>query len=47
MSETVTHPIFARVNHCMSAKTEEAGEAEHRRELLVGLHALELGAGNG
>ena len=49
MSETVKHPIFARVYHWMSAKAEEAGEAEHRRELLAGLHGrvLELGAGNG
>ena len=49
MSETVKHPIFARVYHWMSTKAEEAGEAEHRRELLTGLHGrvLELGAGNG
>ncbi len=49
MSETVKHPIFARVYHRMSARAEEAGEAEHRRELLAGLHGrvLELGAGNG
>ena len=49
MSETVKHPIFARVYHWMSAKAEEAGEAAHRRELLAGLHGrvLELGAGNG
>ena len=46
MSEMVKHPIFARVYHWMSAKAEEA---EHRRELLAGLHGrvLELGAGNG
>ena len=49
MSETVKHPIFARVYHWMSAKAEGAGEAEHRRELLTDLHGrvLELGAGNG
>ncbi len=49
MSETVKHPIFARVYHRISAKAEDAGEADHRRELLAGLHGrvLELGAGNG
>ena len=49
MSETVKHPLFARVYHRISAKAEDAGEADHRRELLAGLHGrvLELGAGNG
>jgi ubiquinone/menaquinone biosynthesis C-methylase UbiE len=49
MSETVHHPLFARIYQWTSAKAENAGQAEHRRELLAGLHgrALELGAGNG
>ncbi len=49
MSASVEHPIFARVYHWISAKAEDAGQADHRRELLAGLHGrvLELGAGNG
>jgi ubiquinone/menaquinone biosynthesis C-methylase UbiE len=49
MDASVHHPLFARVYDWTSAKAEEAGQAEHRRELLAGLHGrvLELGAGNG
>ncbi len=49
MSQTVHHPLFARIYHWTSAKVEQAGQAEHRRELLVGLHGrvLQLGAGDG
>jgi ubiquinone/menaquinone biosynthesis C-methylase UbiE len=45
----VHHPVFARVYDRLSAKTEEAGQTEHRRELLAGLsgRVLEVGAGNG
>lgn len=46
---SVHHPIFARVYDRLSAKAEEAGQVEHRRELLSGLRGrvLEVGAGNG
>jgi SAM-dependent methyltransferase len=49
MSYDVHHPLFARVYARLSARTEARGGAEHRRELLAGLHGrvLELGAGNG
>lgn len=49
MSDAVHHPLFARVYQWTSAKAEEAGQAEHRREMLAGLRGrvLELGAGNG
>ena len=48
-STEVSHPLFARVYDRLSAATEEAGQAEHRRELLDGLtgRVLEVGAGNG
>jgi ubiquinone/menaquinone biosynthesis C-methylase UbiE len=48
-SSEVHHPLFARVYDRLSAKTEEAGQTEHRRELLDGLagRVLEVGAGNG
>ncbi|MDP8908301.1 MAG: class I SAM-dependent methyltransferase, partial [Chloroflexota bacterium] len=49
MDTPVRHPMFARVYHWTSAKAENAGQAEHRRELLAGLHGrvLDLVAGNG
>ena len=49
MSYEVHHPLFARLYSRLSARTEAHGGAEHRRELLAGLHGrvLELGAGNG
>jgi len=45
----VSNPIFARVYARVSAKTEKAGQAEHRRELLEGLsgRVVEVGAGHG
>jgi ubiquinone/menaquinone biosynthesis C-methylase UbiE len=45
----VRNPIFARFYARFSERTEAAGLAEHRDELLDGLHGrvLELGAGNG
>jgi ubiquinone/menaquinone biosynthesis C-methylase UbiE len=45
----VRNPIFARFYARFSEKTEAAGLAEHRDELLEGLRGrvLELGAGNG
>jgi ubiquinone/menaquinone biosynthesis C-methylase UbiE len=47
--ETVRHPLFARVFDRISRKAEEAGQADHRREMLAGLsgRVLEVGAGNG
>ena len=49
MSDTVRHPLFARIYQWTSGQAEKAGQAEHRRELLAGLdgRVLELGAGNG
>jgi ubiquinone/menaquinone biosynthesis C-methylase UbiE len=48
-SEKVHHPLFARVFDRISRKAEEAGQAEHRREMLEGLsgRVIEVGAGNG
>lgn len=48
-SETVSHPLFARVYAPLSAKAEEKGQAEHRAELLSGLsgQVIEVGAGHG
>jgi ubiquinone/menaquinone biosynthesis C-methylase UbiE len=45
----VHHPIFARLYHRVGAMAEEAGQREHRRELLAGLsgRVVEVGAGNG
>ena len=37
MDTPVRHPIFARADRWTSAKAEEAGQPEHRRELLAGL----------
>jgi ubiquinone/menaquinone biosynthesis C-methylase UbiE len=49
MSYEVHHPLFARLYGRLSPRTDTRGGAEHRRELLAGLHGrvLELGAGNG
>jgi ubiquinone/menaquinone biosynthesis C-methylase UbiE len=47
--ETVRHPFFARLFERISRKAEEAGQAEHRRDMLAGLsgRVIEVGAGNG
>ncbi len=44
-----SHPIFARVWHWACPRSDRAGEAEHRREMLEGVQGrvLEIGAGNG
>jgi SAM-dependent methyltransferase len=46
---SVNHPIFARVFERLSAREEELGQADHRREALAGLsgRVIEVGAGNG
>jgi SAM-dependent methyltransferase len=43
------HPLFARVYMAGSVDAEKRGAAEHRDELLAGLHGsvIEVGAGNG
>jgi ubiquinone/menaquinone biosynthesis C-methylase UbiE len=48
-SGTVRHPVFARVFDRLSRREELAGQREHRRRALEGLHGrvVELGAGNG
>jgi SAM-dependent methyltransferase len=45
----VHHPIFARMFERLSAREEELGQADHRREALAGLsgRVVEVGAGNG
>ena len=45
----VHHPLFARLYALLSPRTDSAGGAEHRRELLAGVsgRVIELGAGNG
>jgi ubiquinone/menaquinone biosynthesis C-methylase UbiE len=45
----VRNPIFARVYDRVSGQADDAGQREHRRELLEGLsgHVVEVGAGNG
>ena len=47
--ETVRNPVFARLYDRVSAKAEDVGHREHRRELLAGLYGrvVEVGAGNG
>lgn len=49
MSDSVRHPIFARVYERLSGAEEASGEADHRRELLAELsgRVIEVGAGNG
>jgi SAM-dependent methyltransferase len=46
---SVKHPVFARVFDRLSAREEELGQADHRREALAGLsgRVIEVGAGNG
>lgn len=46
---TVHHPIFARLYDRLSAVMEANGAAEHRAEMLTGVHGriIEVGAGNG
>jgi SAM-dependent methyltransferase len=48
-TETVRHPVFARLYSWLSPRVEKAGVAEHRDELLAGLRGrvVEVGAGNG
>lgn len=48
-TETVHHPIFARVWDRMSRRAEDGEQARHRDELLLGLtgRVVEVGAGNG
>jgi ubiquinone/menaquinone biosynthesis C-methylase UbiE len=49
MTDTVNHPIFARVYERMSVSEDRRGGDRHRAELLAGLsgRAIEVGAGNG
>ena len=48
-TETVRHPIFARMYQRVAASAEKAGAADHRRRMLAGLRGrvVEVGAGNG
>ena len=48
-SETVHHPLFARVYARFSHAAESRGQADHRRRMLAGLRGrvVEVGAGNG
>lgn len=45
----VRHPLFARMYARLSARAEENGQADHRRQLLAGLsgRVIEVGAGHG
>jgi diacylglycerol kinase family enzyme len=45
----VRHPLFARVYASVAGRVEEAGQAEHRAELLAGLggRVVAVGAGDG
>lgn len=45
----IRNPVFARVYDWVSARAEDAGQREHRAELLEGLQGrvVEVGAGNG
>ena len=47
--ERVHNPVFARLYDRLSHGAEDAGQADHRRELLAGLggRVVEVGAGNG
>jgi ubiquinone/menaquinone biosynthesis C-methylase UbiE len=49
MIQEVHHPLFARLYSRLSPRTDAAGGADHRRELLSDLsgRVMELGAGNG
>jgi ubiquinone/menaquinone biosynthesis C-methylase UbiE len=46
---TVRNPVFARIYDRISGHAEDAGQREHRQELLDGLagRVVEVGAGNG
>ncbi|MGH2947043.1 MAG: class I SAM-dependent methyltransferase [Solirubrobacteraceae bacterium] len=48
-TDTVHHPIFARLYERISATADRRGADEHRTELLAGLtgRVIEVGAGNG
>jgi len=48
-SGQIRHPVFARIYDRVSTRAEDAGQREHRRELLEGLsgRVVEVGAGNG
>jgi len=48
-STEVRNPLFARIYDRVSGRAEDAGQREHRRELLEGLtgRVVEVGAGNG
>jgi ubiquinone/menaquinone biosynthesis C-methylase UbiE len=47
--QAVRNPVFARIYERVAARAEDAGQREHRRELLEGLagRVVEVGAGNG
>lgn len=47
--DAVRHPLFARFYACLAPLEDRVGVAEHRRELVRGLHGrvLELGVGTG
>jgi ubiquinone/menaquinone biosynthesis C-methylase UbiE len=49
LTDTASHPIFARVYARFAQMSERRGGAEHRQRLLVGLggRVIELGAGSG
>lgn len=49
MTQTVRHPIFARLYARIADASEAKGAAEHRAEMLEGLsgRVVEVGAGNG
>jgi ubiquinone/menaquinone biosynthesis C-methylase UbiE len=49
LTDTASHPIFARVYARFAQLSERRGCAEHRQRLLVGLggRVIELGAGDG
>jgi SAM-dependent methyltransferase len=49
LSDRLHHPIFARLYARLAFSAEAAGAAEHRDELLLGLHGriAEIGAGSG
>ena len=48
-ARTVHHPFFARTYARLSARAEQEGQADHRREMLAGLsgRVVEVGAGHG
>jgi ubiquinone/menaquinone biosynthesis C-methylase UbiE len=49
VSEAVRHPLFARFYAWLAPIEDRAGVAQHRRDLVAGLHGrvLELGVGTG